>query len=88
MIGEENAVIHSVMNWNAYWNRKVQKCTILDLKMAQGWAICCTLLLVKLFPQVLCLSPWWFAIPAAVCFLRLFYTFWIRPDPGPMPPEP
>jgi hypothetical protein len=70
--------MNAITNCNAYWNRKIKKFTVLDLKSAQGWAMCGALIIAKLFPQILRLSIWWFVVPAIICSLRLVYTFWIK----------
>lgn len=64
----------------AYWNRKVKKFTILDLKLVQGAAIFFGLVIAKLFPQIMCLSVWWFIGLALICTLRPAYTIWIKAD--------
>ncbi len=66
-----------------YWNRKVKKFTILDLKLAQGAAMAFSLVIAKLFPQIMRLSVWWFIGMALICAMRPAYTIWIKADePG------
>ena len=75
--------MNPIVSWTAYWNRKVNKFTILDVKLAQGWAIACALMIVKLFPQIMQLSIWWFVALAVICAFRLVHTVWIKADePG------
>ena len=70
------------MDFVGYWNRKVQRFTIFDVKLAQGAAMALMLIIVKLFPQIMTLSIWWFVAAAAICALRPVYVFWIK-DNGP-----
>jgi hypothetical protein len=61
-----------------YWNRKVKKFTIFDVKLAQGAAMAFVLIIVKFFPQILSLSIWWFVACAVVCALRPAYAMWMK----------
>ena len=63
-----------------YWNRKVAKFTIFDVKLAQGAAMAFMLIIVKFFPQIMGLSVWWFVAFAILCALRPVYIFWIKAD--------
>lgn len=60
--------------WMEYWNRQVRKFTIIDVKLAEGTAVAFTLILVKLFPQILSLSIWWFVAALLLCWVRLWYV--------------
>ena len=72
--------MNQIVHWTAYWNRKIKKFTIVDVKLAQGLAIACVLIIVKLFPQVMQLSVWWFVVLAVICWSRIVYTVWIKAD--------
>ena len=65
-----------------YWNRKVQRLTIVDLKLVQVASMALILIVVKLFPQVMSLSIWWFVALLIICGLRPVYVFWIQDHPG------
>ena len=66
-----------------YWNRKVRKLTIFDVKLAQGAAMGVVLIIAKLFPQIMSLSIWWFVAFAVFCALRPLYVMYIKNDePG------
>ena len=66
-----------------YWNRKVEKFTIFDVKLAQGAAMAFVLIIAKLFPQIMTLSIWWFVALAIICALRPAYAMYIKhPEPG------
>ena len=75
--------MNPIGNMIAYWNRKVKKFTILDLKLAQGAALAFGLVIATLFPQITRLSVWWFVGLALVFALRPVHTIWIKTDdPG------
>ena len=66
-----------------YWNRKVQKFTIFDVKLAQGAAMGFVLIIVKFFPEIMNLSIWWFVAFAFVCALRPMYAMYVKDhEPG------
>ena len=69
--------------WIEYWDRKVKKLTLFDLKLAQACAMFFALILAKLIPQIMELSIWWFVALAALCCLRLWYVVFIKPDVEP-----
>lgn len=70
--------MNAAMSWIDYWNRKVKGFTIFDVKLAQGAAMGFMLLIVKLFPQLMSLSVWWFVAFAAICALRPAYIVWAK----------
>jgi hypothetical protein len=70
--------VNPMRRWIEYWNRKVKKFGIFEIKMAQGAAIGGTLVVVKLFPQILELSVWWFVALIVVCAVPVHYTLWCK----------
>ena len=68
----------AVMSVIDYWNRKVKKFTIFDVKLIQGAAMALALIIVKVFPQIMSLSIWWFVAFAVVCALRPAYAIWVK----------
>lgn len=68
----------AMMSMIDYWNRKVKKFTIFDVKFAQGAAMAFVLIIVKFFPQIMSLSIWWFVAFGVVCALRPAYVMWIK----------
>jgi hypothetical protein len=72
----------ATMSFIHYCNRKVARFTIFDVKLAQGAAMAFMLIIVKLFPQIMTLSIWWFVAAVVVCALRPVYVMWIK-DGGP-----
>ncbi len=68
----------AVMSMIEHWNRKVKKFTIFDVKLAQAAAMAFVLIIVKVFPQIMALSIWWFVALAVVCALRPIYAMWFK----------
>ena len=72
-----NALIHFV----DYWDRKVKLFGIVEIKLVQGATIAATLILVKLVPQILSLSIWWFVALLVICAVPVHYVLWFKnPD--------
>ncbi len=67
-----------VARWIGFWDRKVRGWGIFEVKMAQGASMGFTLVIVKLFPQILTLSVWWFVALLVVCSAPLHYTLWSK----------
>ena len=59
-------------------NQRVKKLDLVDVKLAQGAAMFFGLVIVKLIPQIMDISIWWFAGLLAVCAAKPFYVFWIK----------
>jgi hypothetical protein len=72
--------MNTMTRWIDYWNRKVRKLTIVDLKLVQVASMAAILVVVKLAPQLVSLSIWWFVAVFAVCILRPAYVLWIQDD--------
>jgi len=70
--------MNTILRCVDYWNRQVKKFTILDVKLAQLWAIGFILIVVKLLPQIMELSVWWFVGVMAVCAPRFAYVLWVK----------
>ena len=62
-----------LMSWIDVWNRKVKQLTIWDLKLAQIWTAAWVLVIVKIFPQIMQLSVWWFVAVIVLCAPYVFY---------------
>jgi len=71
----------SLGRWTDYWNGKVKQLTIWDLKLVQVWSAAFMLIVVKIFPQIMQVSVWWFVGMMALCAPRLAYIFWARKSP-------
>ena len=61
-----------------YFNDRVKKLTIFDVKLAQGAAMAVMLVIVKLLPSILILNIWWFVGIAIILALRPAYAFFIK----------
>ena len=64
--------VGTLESWIGYWNRKVKRFTIWDLKLAQIWTAAWILIFAKLVPQIMQLSIWWFVLIMILCAPRLF----------------
>jgi hypothetical protein len=74
--------MNTVMSWIDYWNRRVRTLTIIDVKLIQVGSMALILIVVKLFPQIMSLSIWWFVASVIICAPRPLYMFWIKDDTG------
>jgi len=72
----------SFTEWMDYWNRKVRKLTIIDVKLVQVMSMAIILIFAKIFPGIMELSVWWFVLVLVVCLPRPFYAFWLKEDPA------
>ncbi|MFH1373125.1 MAG: hypothetical protein ABII79_04955 [bacterium] len=59
-------------------NERVRKLNIFDVKLVQGAAMCVMLILVKLIPQIVTISIWWFVVFCVICALRPCYVFFLK----------
>jgi len=73
----------TIARWIAYWDRKVKRFGIVEVKMAQGAAVGFTLVIVKIFPPVLRLSVWWFVALLVVCAVPVHYALWFKRNGQP-----
>ncbi len=67
------------MEFVRYWNDRVRKFTIFDLKLAQAAAIFGTLIVAKLWPSILDINILWFAALGALSVIRPAYTMFLKP---------
>lgn len=70
--------MNALRRWIEYWNRKVKRFGIFEVKMAQGATIGFTLIIVKLFPQILGLSMLWFVALLVICAAPVHYALWFK----------
>ncbi len=66
------------MNLWEEMNRRIKKFGIIDEKLAQAAAIFFALIIVKLFPQIMDISIWWFVVLLIVCAIKPLYVFYIK----------
>ena len=64
------------MRFWGYWDQRARQLGLPGLKLAQATSIFCVLVLVKLVPQILSVSVWWFAGLAVLCGVLLLC--WVR----------
>lgn len=68
------------MGLTAEMDGRVKKLGLLDLKLAQGAAMCVALIAAKLFPEILRPSVWWFVGALVLCAARPMYVFFIKKE--------
>jgi hypothetical protein len=61
-----------------YFDERARRLGILDTKLAQAAAISFALIIVKLIPQIMELSVWWFVLFAVVFAIKPLLTFYGR----------
>jgi hypothetical protein len=60
----------------SYFDSRARKLGILDTKLAQAAAIMFALTVVKLYPQIMSVSIWWFAGLTVVFAIKPLITFY------------
>jgi hypothetical protein len=63
-----------------YFDKRARRLGILDTKLVQAAAIFFALVIVKLVPQIMELSVWWFVVLAVVCAIKPMITFYRGDD--------
>ena len=61
-----------------FFNDRVKRLTIFDVKLVQGAAMFLVLAIAKLFPEIMEVSIWWFIVLTILCALRPMYVFFLR----------
>ena len=61
-----------------YFNDRVKRLTIFDVKLAQLCAIFVALILVKLIPQIMDIDIRWFVALLVLCAIRPLYAFFLK----------
>ena len=64
-----------VLKW---WDERVKKLGIIDIKLAQAAAIFLALIVVKLIPEIMDVNIWLFAALVVICAIRPLYMFFIK----------
>ncbi len=57
------------------FDERARRLGIVDTKLAQGAAIFFVLILVKLVPEIMNLSVWWFVALTVACAIKPMLTF-------------
>ena len=66
------------MNIIRFFNERVKRLNIFDIKLAQGCAMLIAVIIVKLFPQILEIGLFWFVAAIIILGIRPVYAFFIR----------
>ena len=57
---------------------RVKNLDIIDMKLAQGAAMCVMLIIAKLIPQIMTISIWWFVVLAILLGIKPLITFYSK----------
>ncbi len=61
-----------------YFNERVKRLNIFDIKLIQGIGIAVALILVKLIPDIMSIGIGWFIALLIVCAVRPLYVFFLK----------
>ena len=61
-----------------YFNGRVKKLNIFDLKLIQGGAMILALIIVKMVPQIVTVDIWWLVGLLVLFLVRPAYAFYIK----------
>ncbi len=61
-----------------FFNQRIRRLNIFDVKLAQGAAIFLALVIVKLIPEILTIDIWWFIALTIFCAVRPVYVFFLK----------
>ena len=61
-----------------FFNGRVKRFTIFDVKLLQGIGIFVALILVKIFPQIMEINIWWFIALLLLFVTRPFYLVFLQ----------
>jgi len=65
--------------WN-YFDERTKRLGILDTKLAMGAVMCVAVVIIKLFPEIMDISGWWFVVGAGLFAIKPMIMFF-----GPSP---
>ncbi|KPJ73584.1 hypothetical protein AMJ52_03435 [candidate division TA06 bacterium DG_78] len=66
------------MHFIDFFNERVKKLTIFDVKLVQISAMGIILIIVKLIPHVMTINIWWFIVLSVICAIRPMYAFYFK----------
>jgi len=66
------------MKFIDFFNNRVKRLTIFDIKLIQLTAIFVALIIVKIFPCIMDISIWWFVVLLLISSVRPMYLFFIK----------
>jgi len=61
-----------------FFNDRVKRLNIFDLKLVQACAMLLAVIIVKFVPEILAISIWWFVALLLVLVVRPAYVFFFR----------
>ncbi len=61
-----------------FFNSRVKRLDIYDIKLAQGAAMCVILVIAKLYPPLMDVSLRWFVIIGIILAFRPMYAFFVK----------
>jgi len=61
-----------------YFNDRVKRLTIFDVKLVQGCAIFVALIMVKLIPEIMDIDIRWFVVLLVLSAIRPIYVFFLK----------
>lgn len=61
-----------------YLNQRLRNMDVFDVKLAQLAAMFLTLFIVKLVPEIMTISIWWFVGLVILSTIKPFYAFWLK----------
>lgn len=61
-----------------YFNGRVKKLNIFDLKLIQGSAMILALIIAKMAPQILAVNIWWLVRLLVLFLVRPAYAFYFK----------
>jgi hypothetical protein len=77
-----DSAMNPIVKLMAYGDRKAKKMGFLELELIQVVTMGFTLIVVKIFPQILALGIWWFIALVVICGAPLSYIFWFKKSSG------
>lgn len=66
------------MSFIGFFNARVKRFNIFDIKLLQGIGIFVALILAKLIPEIMEISIWWFVVLLVLCVIRPAYLIFIK----------
>jgi len=61
-----------------FFNDRVKRLNIFDIKLIQACAMFVALIIVKLIPQIMTISVWWFVGILVLCAVKPVYVFFLK----------
>ncbi len=60
------------------WNERVKKLNFIDIKLIKWGVFFATIIIVKIFPQLLRIDYWVLIVLVILCSARPFYRVWLK----------